>query len=92
MEQVRGTFRRPGKPAVKGTDIHLIVDVSGSEQRWYGSFELSEDAPLWETGDYDLELPDGRYGRVVITHLRAMVGAPKTGPFTGQGRLCEPEV
>jgi len=90
VEQVRGTFRKEGKVVGADADIHLIVEVVVPVKRWYGSFELPVDAPIWGAGEYDLELADGRSGHVLVTHVRLMVGGPKTGRFTGTGPLYEP--
>jgi hypothetical protein len=88
MEHVRGTFRKSGTPVVEDADIHLIVNVN---RRWYGSFELPVDTPMQEPGAYTLQLQDGRYGDVVVTAIRCLVGCT-VGQFAGNGPLHEPVI
>ena len=89
MERVSGSVRREGRLVVEGADIFLQVDVSGSHTLWYGSFELPPDAVMADAGEYDLELVDGRHGRVTVARARVRSGY-HYGGFTGSGSLSEP--
>jgi hypothetical protein len=90
MERVSGTFRREGRLVVEGADIFLHVGVSGSQTLWYGSFELPPDAEMGDADVYDLELEDGRHGRVTVARARVRSGY-RCGGFTGNGPLHEAE-
>ena len=86
MERVNGTFRRQGRVVAEEADVWVAVAGSGPQALWYGSYRLPSDAAMDADAEYDLELADGRHGRVTVSQLHTQEGY-HYGGFTGNGPL-----
>lgn len=88
MQQTVGRFIRGDAVVGRDAEIILVADGVVESGRWEGSFVLSGRAELCETGPYRLELDDGRYGEVVVSHIWTVASA-RVGTFVGDGPLVE---
>ncbi len=84
---MKGEILLNGKVVVSDVEADVYVETRRGLKEWRGSFSVDDPATLSQN-EYQLELDDGRAGRILITR-KSFASGPGTTliQFTGTGPL-----
>jgi hypothetical protein len=82
MRTLQGTLSHQGQAIAEDIEVTLTRDVTGPGLKdWAGKFTLPSTTSLPSHGSYQLELSDGRVGRIILTKMQQTNAGPKEYTF-----------
>jgi hypothetical protein len=88
MENTKGRICKNNQVIIENVDIYLYETESDGVKSWEGHFDIDNFAPGLLEGEFQVNLDDGRSGKVIITNISTSNDSQTGIDFQGSGPLA----